>query len=83
MMAEDDFHGFEPVFFTTSQVGQKRPEGRHRDPTAQGRLRRQGTQDRGHHRHLPGRRPHQGGLSQARERPAGRATGSMHPRPCA
>ncbi len=25
MMAEDDFHGFEPVFFTTSQVGQKGP----------------------------------------------------------
>jgi aspartate-semialdehyde dehydrogenase len=26
MMAEDDFHGFEPVFFTTSQVGQKGPK---------------------------------------------------------
>jgi aspartate-semialdehyde dehydrogenase len=26
MIAEDDFHGFEPVFFTTSQVGQKGPE---------------------------------------------------------
>jgi aspartate-semialdehyde dehydrogenase len=26
MIAEDDFHGFEPVFFTTSQVGQKGPK---------------------------------------------------------
>jgi aspartate-semialdehyde dehydrogenase len=26
MIAEDDFHGFEPVFFTTSQVGQKSPK---------------------------------------------------------
>jgi aspartate-semialdehyde dehydrogenase len=26
MMAEDDFHGFEPVFFTTSQIGQKGPK---------------------------------------------------------
>ncbi len=26
MMAEDDFHGFEPVFYTTSQVGQKGPK---------------------------------------------------------
>ena len=26
MMAEDDFHGFEPVFYTTSQVGLKGPK---------------------------------------------------------
>jgi aspartate-semialdehyde dehydrogenase len=26
MAAEDDFHGYEPVFFTTSQVGQKGPK---------------------------------------------------------
>jgi aspartate-semialdehyde dehydrogenase len=26
MIAEKDFHGFEPVFFTTSQVGQKGPK---------------------------------------------------------
>ncbi|HVN70515.1 MAG TPA: aspartate-semialdehyde dehydrogenase [Desulfomonilia bacterium] len=26
MIAEDDFHGYEPVFYTTSQVGQKGPK---------------------------------------------------------
>ena len=26
MVAEDDFHGFEPVFYTTSQVGLKGPK---------------------------------------------------------
>lgn len=26
MLAEKDFHGFEPLFFTTSQVGQKSPD---------------------------------------------------------
>jgi len=26
MLSEDDFHGFEPVFFTTSQVGQDGPD---------------------------------------------------------
>jgi aspartate-semialdehyde dehydrogenase len=26
MLSEDDFHGFEPVFFTTSQVGQAGPD---------------------------------------------------------
>ena len=68
MIAEKDFNGFEPLFASTSQVGQKGPDIGMDIPPLAGCLMISRCFSNGYHRHLPGRRLYQGNLSRASQK---------------
>ncbi len=55
MLAEKDFSGFEPFFFSTSQVGQQGPAIGREVPLVEDAFKLEAPGGNGHHRVLPGR----------------------------